>query len=914
MTPAIPATPWARLLLFAVAALILAGCDGRTNSTTREGKQDMIDSATRLPLIVHDDTLDNGLRLLCVEDRSAPVFTIMFFVPCGGRTEPADKSGISHYLEHAYSMGSSKLKPRELDEIVARHGGSKNAFTSDDYTAYYENMPIEQLDMMLELEADRLATNRFPDERFASELSVVLEEKRMRYDNNPRARLWSALRDLSFTQHPYRIMTIGTDESIRNITADDTREYFRKHYTTENVTYILVGDFDAADARRRFENFFGGIPRGPRPDVDILPEPIQHEERRLAEPARIPLPTVQVAFRTPSYSHPDAPALDLLEAVLGSGLSARLDTRLHKQLKLANSVSCYHTRSVDGQSFVMTAECAEGVTPEQLEAALWNEIDALVQHGVTQTELETACNRIDADLLGSLDSSLGTSRMLAQWEVLTPGGWRDLLSYPSRLRALRPQDVNAVAGRYFVRNHANVVTLLPENWTSPAQAESPADLTWTTTTESGINRCVFSNGLTMLHERVPKLPNVIVRAQVAAGSQYDPQGGEGLAQLTAALLTAGTDALGEDELAQRIDAMGSTLGAGASLYSTTVESTSLSRHFEDTLRLQADVLRRAAFGETAFRRERDRMLAGVESRKTRASDLARDEFMAQMFAGHPAGRRADGTKRSLQSFTREQVREFHRSMYAPDRTTLIVVGDVDLQRAAAAVAQQFNGWQPVARNDAAVAPPAAPDRQVVIVNKPDQTQANVFIGHPAVQRNHPDYPAITLMNNILGGGGLSSRVTARIRTKMGLAYSAYCTFSHLRDSGAYYAGFQTKNESLGAAIDALLEEIELMRNEGVTEEELNNAKSRYLGNLPFTTQTNANRVELYATAVSYDLPLDFPRQRAEAMRAVSAEDIQRVAREHLHPDKLVFVVATQADAVRESLAKYGPVQVKEIED
>jgi zinc protease len=420
--------------------------------------------------VVRERRLENGLTLLLAPDAAVPVFTIMLWVPAGGRNERRGETGVSHYLEHCYSLGSKNLAPREIDRLVQRLGGSKNAFTDHDYTAYYESLPSAALERIVEVEGDRFAALALPEERLRSELQVVIEERRLRSENSVGGFLHERLMALAYERHPYGWPVIGTREDLEVMSRDRVLAYYRRHYVPANATFVLVGDFDPARAEDLFRRHMGGIPPGARPADEVAEEPEQRAERRASvakESAR--LPRLAIVWKTVGLDHEDALALALLEATLAHGDAAAFERVLRREKELVLDHSTDYWSFRDPCPFSYRAEAQPGVALERIEEAVYALVADLVARGPEPGALERAKKQIELAFLAGLESTSARARAIGRYAVTSARGWRYLDEFLPRVRAIEAGDLQRAARLYLVPERRTVLHLHP----GPAGLEAP---------------------------------------------------------------------------------------------------------------------------------------------------------------------------------------------------------------------------------------------------------------------------------------------------------------------------------------------------------------------------------------------------------------------------------------------------------
>jgi predicted Zn-dependent peptidase len=417
---------------------------------------------------VEEHALSNGLQIRLLQDRDLPVATLYSFFRVGSRNERPGITGISHLFEHMMFNGSRKYGPKEFDRRLEAAGGSSNAYTSNDVTAYYEDFASDALPTVLDLEADRMASLTIDDTSLAREREVVKEERRFRTDNDIDGMMDEALGSLAFLAHPYRWPVIGWMSDIDAITRQDCERYFSTYYAPNNCTLILVGDFDRDDALARISTLYGGIPRGEALPPVATGEPPQKGERRAVIRYPSQAPALLFGYRAPGGREDDALVLDLIEAALASGEGARLKRALVYEQELCVEAHAGFGWRIDPGLFEVSLKLNPGADPARTEGALLAELSRLCHEELPDAELTRAKNLVRAQLLRSLSTANGRAHTIGQMEVML-GSWRAMLDLPDRYAAITAAEVQRVARKVFSPNLRNVVTLLPgEPETEPA--------------------------------------------------------------------------------------------------------------------------------------------------------------------------------------------------------------------------------------------------------------------------------------------------------------------------------------------------------------------------------------------------------------------------------------------------------------
>ena len=425
----------------------------------------------------HTYTLSNGMQLWVRPDRRAPTAVHMVWVRVGSMDEVDGTSGVAHVLEHMLFKGSARLAPGEFSRRVAALGGRENAFTSKDYTGYFQQIPASRLEEVMQLEADRFAHNQWPDEEFRKEIEVVKEEGRLRTEDNPRALLHEMLTATSLSASPYRRPIVGWMSDLQAMTAQDVREFYQRWYTPANAIVVVAGDVEPEQVRRLAEKHYGRLPVRAVPERKPQDEPPQKGLRRVELKAPAEQSYVALAFKVPrlasmdpSPSHDDALALTVLAAVLDGYSGARLERALAQgDRRLADSVGAGNGLMGRGpQFFILDGVPARGVQPEALEAALRAQVKKVADEGVSEAELQRVKTQWVASAVYKLDSVFNQARELGvAWSLGLPPDTHEQLI--ARLRQVTASQVQAVAQKYFGDDELTVAILRPQPMNAAAQ-------------------------------------------------------------------------------------------------------------------------------------------------------------------------------------------------------------------------------------------------------------------------------------------------------------------------------------------------------------------------------------------------------------------------------------------------------------
>jgi zinc protease len=416
---------------------------------------------------ISSKTLDNGLRVVVIPDRRAPVVTHMIWYKVGGADDPVGKSGIAHFFEHMMFKETSNHKKGEFSGAVAEIGGQENAFTSSDYTAYYQKVAPSALPTMMRFEADRMRNLVLTDEQILPEREVILEERSSRVDTSPAAILSEFVSAAQYVNHPYGRPVIGWENEIRKLDREALTAFYDKWYQPWNAIVVVAGDVEPDTVFEMAANTYGKIVASTEPSERNWtsdPEPVVAKTLSYSDP-RVTTPSWQRRFHAPSYmtAEPgEAEALDLLASILGGSVTSRIHKNIILENKLAVSAGAYYRGTSRADGFIGIYGSPRGDTElETLVAALDREVERLVSDGVSQEELDRARQAFIRSIIYSQDSQVALARIFGS--VLSIGGTvEDFTQWPERLRSVTVEDVNEVARKYLKENRSVTSYLLPE--------------------------------------------------------------------------------------------------------------------------------------------------------------------------------------------------------------------------------------------------------------------------------------------------------------------------------------------------------------------------------------------------------------------------------------------------------------------
>ncbi len=409
---------------------------------------------------VKEYKLDNGLKVLIIEDHKAPLATFQIWYKVGSRNEPAGKSGISHLLEHMMFKGTPKYGSKEFSKIIQKNGGMDNAFTTKDYTVYHQMLASDRIELSIELESDRMKNLIMDPKEVVAERNVVMEERRMRYEDDPQSSLFEEVIAAAYKSHPYQWPVIGWMADISSIEREDLFNYYRRYYSPDNAFIIVAGDVKPEEVIKKIRASFNDIPPYSDKRQVTSKEEEQKGERRVYLKREAELPYVIAAYHTPGFPSEDSYALDVLSMILSGGKSSRFYRSLVYEKKLAlNAYADYSGLYKDPFLFLLAATAVPGKDIKEVEDALYTEVEKIKKELPQEREVQKAKNQIEASFIMGQDSLFFQARITGMFEMI--GGWELKEKYLEGIRKVTHDDVSRVAGKYLREENRTVGVLVP---------------------------------------------------------------------------------------------------------------------------------------------------------------------------------------------------------------------------------------------------------------------------------------------------------------------------------------------------------------------------------------------------------------------------------------------------------------------
>ncbi len=867
---------------------------------------------------VKKTVLANGLTVLTKEVNTAPVVSVQVWYRVGSRNETAGINGIAHQLEHLLFKGT-KARPIQFGRFFSALGSDSNAFTSYDQTAYFGTVEQNKLQAMLVLESDRMMNSIIDESALASEKKVVISELQG-YENSPDYRLGRAVMKAAFPTSPYGLPVGGTKADVQSFAVQQVRDYYQKYYRPDNATLVIVGNFKTAAALALVNDTFGKIPKPLTPLTTSVPKAIPASA---AVPSQAPIllkepgsaALLNAVYPLPNAAHPDTPALQVMDYILTGGRSSRLYQEL-VETGLTSSAGGYAASLMAGGWYEISITAAPGKPLSEIDRAVQATVARLSDRAVSREELARAKTQLRASLIQRNRDIASQAQQLGD-DQTTMGDYQFSDRFLAAISQVTVADVQRVAKAYLTPARRTVGFFEPtqldgkpsaasnpgrtgENF-SPGAPVDPAEVAKylppsappsQRSPQALPEKLTLANGLTVLLLPDRGSPTVTLSGYVNAGTIFDKAPTAGLASLVSSNLMNGTKDQDALAIAQTLENRGASLNFGTSREGTNITGVALSQDLPVLAKVLATALQRANFPENELELSRQRALTGLKRTLDNPSGLGRRIFQQTIYPeNHPF--HVFPTETSLKRITRADVMAFYQQHYRPDKTILTWVGDFDPVKVRLLLNQMLGTWE--VQGDAATVlfPPVDFPATVKRVNPvlPGKAQAITYIGYNAIDRRDPRFYSALVLNQILGGDTLSSRLGTEIRDRQGLTYGIYSTFQSGIHSGPFMISMQTAPEDAEKAIASTLKLLQQLREKGVSASEVAAAVRSLTSSYTVELADPDSLAGALLMNQAYGLNMEEIRQFSVKLAAVTPAQVNQTIQELIRPEQVVIVTA-----------------------
>lgn len=846
--------------------------------------------------------LTNGLTVIVQENHAAPVATVRCYVQnTGSAYEGKDLgAGLSHVLEHTVAGGTtSKRTEPQIRAMLDSLGGQTNAYTSDDITCFLIDCPAAGVPTAIQLTAENMQFSLIPQPEYDRELGVVQRELEMGEVDRARV-MYNQMKQLVYQVHPKRHPTIGYLNVVRQIKRDEVIAFYKHRYVPQNMVFVVVGDVSSEavldDVLENFRNF----QRTPERFENMPVEPEQASPRQTRLEMEGATTQLAVAWPTVPLQDPDLYPLDVASFILTNGDSSRLMRRLKIEQPLAVSVSSFSNTpgGVKGW-FQVTVDCA----PENVEkcrAIVFEEIARLQTEPVTAKELAKAKRQKAADHVFSQQKVENQAEMLSESYRSTGDPLFDS-RYVDGIQTVTPEQIQAVAKKYFLDHRLNTVRIDPIGLKSTGTAE-----TVETAAESDIQKTVLPNGLTILLKRAPAVPMVAIQVYARGGILADTAETSGAASLCTELLERGTEKYSAEEIANYFDSIGGTLSLASQSNTSYLQCSVLKDDAATALDYVHQVICKPTFPEEEFENVRQLRLARIGARSANAQAEIMDFFALNLPGESPYSRTAMGRTETVSKLTRDEIKTTWSRIFVPQNMVVSVFGDIDLAAMKSLVEKSFGALPKASKAMDFKYPNGNPSfaktRAEHLTNKKKNT-GMVLVAFPTVSiRDEKTRDCLDVLDAVLtGGGAAGGRLHEELRGQQ-LVYYVFGVQMTGFAPGYFSFLAQTQPKAIPEVVARIQAAVNLIRKEGVPAEEFEKAKAKLITARAMRNTTASERAFQASLDELYGLGFDYEESHARRINAIRVEDLQAVV-EKLFVNPLVITTSPEAAPVMEPASK-----------
>jgi len=880
---------------------------------------------------------ENGLHVLLFPDNSQSKVTVNLTVLVGSRQEGYGETGMAHLLEHMVFKGTPNHP--HVPKALQDHGASFNGSTSLDRVNYYETLAAtdENLEFAIDLEADRMMNSFIKKEDLESEMTVVRNEFE-RSENSPSGVLMERIEAVAYDWHNYGKPTIGNRSDIERVPIQNLQAFYKKYYQPDNVVLIVAGKFDEAKALAMITKSFGVLPRPARKlEATWTEEPAQDGERFVTLRRVGDVSVIGAAYHIPAGAHEDNAALQVLANILSTRPSGRLYKAL-VETKKAASASAGARREHDPGLFMADAEVPRDNSLDEVREILLSTVESIGSQGVLPEEVTRAKQQILKARERAATDTAQVGIALSEWAA--QGDWRLYFLFRDRIEGVTPEAVKAAAAKYLVRNNRTVGVFMPTDKPeriavppTPDVATLVADYKGRASIAEGevfdptpeniegrVKRLEIPEGMKVtLLPKKSRGEEVHLTLTLRYGNEENLKGLEPATGFLSELMLRGTKKLSYQQLRDELDRLGATLGGGAGggrrgggrrggggggLGSVGFSIQAKRETLPDVLKLLQQVLREPALPADEFEVMKRERLAGLEQMKTEPAMLA-PRLLQRQLSPYPKEdiRYTPTIEESierLKAATYEQVAQLYRDYVGSQAGELSIVGDFDPDACLPILKDTLAGWK-AAKPYTRIASPLTAEvaGSEHKINTPDKANATFTTGLLFPMRDDdPDYPALLMGNYMFGGGTLSSRLGNRIRQKEGLSYgvTSGLSVSSLDQRSGFTITAIVNPKNLSRLQQCALEELDRLLRDGVTAEELDQAREGYLQTLKLGRSSDPGLAGTLGSLRHLDRTMAWESDLEKKIAALTPEQVKSALNRHIDPKKLVVVAAGDFEA------------------
>jgi len=903
------------------------------------------------PFEYQEVVLDNGLRVVSLEDFTCPIVAVQVWYHVGSKNEEPDRQGFAHMFEHMMFRGTDRLSETGHFDNIRKVGGNCNAYTSFDQTVYVNEVPSNQLELVLWLEAERMAFLKIDEKGFYTERKVVEEELRMGH-NRPYGRAPEKVLAAMYYDRPYAWTPGGQISHLREAPIEELAAFWNKHYVPNNATLVVVGAVKNEDVRKLATKYFGWIPKcndTEQPEFKPFPMNNPRPPIVIAED-KGPLPLIGCAYFTVGSDHPDSVALEVLMGVLGGGESSRIYVDIVKEQKIAQIAIggsfAFEDSGIAGAGGVLLPLVGDKTL---LMKTIDNHIERIVNEPITQAELDKMKNQLRRNEVSGATTVASKASRLGNYAVLF--GNTDRINQRLReIEAVTIEDVQRVAQKYLVPNNRRDISIEPSTGgmlkslfggskKSALSDEGPAPSEPTTNRivdrsgpkagalrpddfpekppvsgpidsvpEPVVAQKRLSNGLNIAVISNHEVPMVSLVLGIRSGSWTERK--PGVAAMTMSMLSQGTKNKNAKQMAEVLESNAISLAGVAAMDSASISGSALTDKVPLAIELLADMARNPTFPKEEYSILTSQQILGLTISTKTPEYLADREFRRRVYGSHPYARTVTGEVSDVRAIKIDAMKKWFASNVRPDNCTFYLAGDITSEAGFELVEKYLGDWK-VDGELSLPELPALPEdskTQILLYDRPGSEQSQIRVGHVSIGITDPSYSQAMVMSSILGGS-FNSRLNKAIRVDKGLTYGARGGLSARRFAGEFQISTFSKTVSTADTIRTILDVVKTMQEGNPTDSELADTKTFVTGSYAGNRETPEATIGDLWLLETQSLPSNYQKLYLSEVTKTTAEQVKDVAENLIHDQGFVIVVVGEAEKIKADLEAIAPVTV-----
>lgn len=882
----------------------------------------------------------NGMNLLLLQDNAAPVVTVQVVYRVGSKHEVTGNTGSTHLLEHLMFKGTTKFhksKGTSIDSKLTGIGARMNATTWNDRTNYYETIPSDQLELALDIEADRMRNSLLLKEDKDAEMTVVRNEFE-RGENSPFNVLSKEIWAMAYMAHPYHHSTIGWRSDIEKMPIETLRKFYDTYYWPNNATLTIIGDFQKANVFKLVDKYFGKIPKAPHK----MPQPYTEEPEQLG-PRKTTIKKngqqsmVAIGYKIPGKLHEDMPALTVLGEILGSGTSSVLSKKF-KDTGLAYSVMAGPSTFKDAGLFTIALIFDPASSHEDLNDQLLAVIDTIKKEGVDQVDVDRVVAKLKAQTILARD---GSGRIAGQLnEAIAAGDWTDYVTGTEKLAKVTAEDVKRVAATYLLENQSTTGYFVAETGAGMADVGSKPSkhhevngkyfyrnpdhtdnktgysvnnedtVLSVATSEIPANKVIENKakdkkfnrknieGIDVVTTKTGVKDFITVFASFPIANYLNTNGNNVVPMLTVRMLDKGTIKHNKFDFSQKLDKLGVNFNINTDTHHIQIGFKCLKKDVKEVISLLSEELRFPLFDAKEFDLLKQQVIGSI---KRGISDPTTQGSIALAQAIYPEGhpnykQDIQSTIEDLEKATLNELKAFHSNYFGTKGMHLVAVGDVDTNELYTSLKKSFKGWNSGEISAATYKEPSRASALEKVITIPQKPSAQLYIGqYTGIKRTDKDYVPFYMATSILGGG-FSGRLMRTVRDVEGLTYGIGAGHSGDEQTGGHWFVSATFNPDLfEKGMNSTLVQIKKWVNEGVTEEELAAKKSNITGSFKVSLETTSGLSRTILSFLQRGLEPDYIDQYPKDVEAVTLDQVNDAIKKYIDVDNLIVIKSGSLD-------------------